>query len=87
MIIVCLTQGEMCTDVFILEPCVDGCSLSVEEMGEVRFDSCSMALIDGYFVGGRGRNGKNSDFADRILGFMKSITVVKCRLVDLIDVI
>lgn len=47
MIIVCLMRGETGTDVFIIEHCIDGCSLSVEEMGEVSFDSCRMFLIDG----------------------------------------
>lgn len=57
-IIVCLTQGEMGTDVFILERCIDGCSLYIQKMGEVSFDSRSMTLIDRCFWGGRGRNGK-----------------------------
>lgn len=62
----CLTQGEMDTDVFILEHCVDGCSLYVGKMGKVGFDSFGMTLIDGCSSGGRGRNGK----------FLISLTVI-----------
>lgn len=76
VIIVCLMHGEMGTGVFILERCVDGCSLYVGKMGKVSFDSCSMTLIDGCFWGGRRRNG----VCWQQLGSVKlfeSITVVK----------
>lgn len=58
VIIVCLTLGEMGTDVFILEHLVDWCSLYVEEMGKVGSNSCTMTLIDGCFGEGEKEMGK-----------------------------
>lgn len=57
VIIVCLMHGEMGTGVFILEHCVDGCSLYV---GKVSFDSCRLWLM-----GVLGRERKKWEFADR----------------------